>query len=74
MFSLQILSVVPLSFPIRKVFGLEVWMFSEVFFFIRFIPASVLMGNLDLLPSFRLNTIDNNFLVVIQLTLGTVVS
>ena len=70
MFRLQILSVVSLSFFIRKVFGLEVLTFNQVFSFIRFIPAPVSMRNLALLPSFRCNNIDSNFPVVIQLTLG----
>jgi hypothetical protein len=61
--------VVCLLFPIRKVFGLEVWAFSEVVSFMRFIPAPVSTRNLALFPSLRCSTIDNNLPVVVQLTL-----
>ena len=69
MVKLQILLVVCILPPIRKVFGLEVWTFSEAFSFIRLIPASVSMRNLAPPPSFRCSTIDSNLPVVMQLTL-----
>ena len=69
MVKLQILLMVCLSLPIRKVFGLEVWTFSEAFSFIRLIPAPVSTKNLALPPSLRCSTIDNNP-VVVQLTLN----